>query len=342
MKMQASRPGNRGSKCGKPVGGRRILVTGGAGFIGSHLVDALLASNNEVVVYDNLDRFYPNKWLNLQHNIGNPSFRFVEASVLDFETLLKCMEGIDVVFHLAAQPGVEFSMQNPFSTMQTNVLGTLNVLLAASKVSVKRIVFASSSSVYGNPKYLPEDENHPTNPLSIYGASKLACEKFCKIFNDRWNIPVVMLRYFSVYGPRQRPDMAISKWTKAIFDGNPLEICGDGTQTRDFTYVDDVIDATIKATEIKGIGGEVFNIASGSSTSVHDVVKELNDITDKDAQIVYEPPRAADVQDTHADTTKAKRMLGFSSKMHLKEGLRLFVKWYSHSDQSKKSRMPRV
>lgn len=309
--------------------GLKIMVTGGAGFIGSHLVEKLVGMRNTVIVYDNFDRYYLGKEKNIQYLIDNDFFRLIKADILNYEILLKSMKGVDVVFHLAAQPGVRFSMVNPIRTSQVNIIGTLNVLKAARKMGVKRVIFASSSSVYGQPKYLPINEGHPTEPISIYGASKLAAEKYCQIFNDQLNLPVVILRYHTVYGPRQRPDMAIYKWTQAIFEGKPVTIYGDGTQTRDFTFITDIISGTIKAAEVEGIDGETFNLGGGSRVSVNNVVKLLIQISGvEDVQVNYEPPKLGDVSDTHADINKARKILGFNPRVPLKEGLKCFIEWY--------------
>lgn len=309
----------------------RALITGGAGFIGSHLADALLSMKNRILIYDNFDNYYSGKEDNIQHNLNNPRFRLIQGDILDFETLLRSMRKVDVVFHLAAQPGVRFSVQNPDKTTTVNILGTLNVLRASDKTGVKKVVFVSTSSVYGHPKRFPVDEKHQTEPISIYGASKLVAEKYCKIFNDQQGLPVVILRYHTVYGPRQRPDMAINKWTNAIFEGNAIKIYGDGKQTRDFTYISDCVDGTIKAAETDGIEGEVFNLGNGKRTSVNETVRLLVKISDvENVQIIHEPPKLGDVRDTHADISKARRLLDFYPKVRLEEGLKLYVKWYKN------------
>ena len=307
----------------------KVLVTGGAGFIGSHLVETMIEMKNNIIVYDNFDKYYPHKEENLQHLMRSDLFTMIKADILDFETLRNATKDIDVFFHLAAQPGVRYSMLNPEKTIKTNVLGTLNVLKAAKEAEVKRIVFSSTSSVYGDPIYLPTDEVHPTDPISIYGASKLMAEKLCNIFYNQFDLPVVILRYFTVYGPRQRPDMAIHKWTRAVFEGKSITIYGDGNQTRDFTYISDVIDGTVKASEVEGIEGEIFNIGGGSRISVNNVVKMLIDrCRVPDAQIIYESSKAGDVKDTHTNITKARKILGFNPKVGLKEGLSRFIKWF--------------
>lgn len=307
----------------------RILVTGGAGFIGSHVVEKLIEMNKKVIVYDNFDKYYLGKERNVQYLARSNLFKLVKADILDYETLRKATKDIDIVFHLAAQPGVRFSMENPMKTSDVNTIGTLNVLKAAKETSVKKLIFASSSSVYGQPKYMPVDERHPTEPISIYGASKLAAEKYCQIFNDQLNLPVIILRYHTVYGPRQRPDMAIHKWTRAIFENKPITIYGDGKQTRDFTFISDIIDGTIRVAEVDGIGGEIFNLGGGSRVSVKEVDKMLIEVSEVDnVQVVYEPPKLGDVSDTYADIAKARKMMDFNPKVQLKDGLKCFVEWY--------------
>lgn len=313
----------------KKMNRKRILVTGGAGFIGSNLIDRLTEQDNYVIVYDNFDKYYSAKEQNIKQHEFNPNFTLLRADILDLKTLSKASKEVDLVFHLAAQPGVRFSMENPVKTSKVNIIGTFNVLKAAKEAGVKKVIYASSSSVYGQPIYLPIDENHPTDPISIYGASKLAAEKYCQIFSHQLGLPVAILRYHTVYGPRQRPDMAIHKWTRAIFESKPITIYGDGTQTRDFTFIDDIVDGTIRAAEVEDADGEVFNLGGGTKVSVNKVVELLIEESKVDeVKVVYEPPKLGDVSDTHADITKAKKILGYYPKVVLKEGLSRFIKGY--------------
>ena len=310
----------------------KALVTGGAGFIGSHLAEELLRRGYRVVVYDNFDDYYYGKEHNIKGLLGDPNFTLVCGDILDYEELVSASK-VDVVFHLAAQPGVRFSMRNPEKTVRVNVLGTLNVLRAAVENDVGKVVYASSSSVYGPPERLPMDENHPTNPISVYGVSKLAGEKLCRMFSELYGLRVVALRFHTVYGPRQRPDMAIHRWTKQLFSGKPLTVYGDGRQTRDFTYVSDIVSGILLASEWEGGRYEVFNLGAGRNYSVLEVIRVLGEVAGVEPKLSFEKPKAGDVPHTYADIRKAERELGFKPRVDLREGLRRFVEWFRlHGD----------
>lgn len=313
------------------LNGLNIMVTGGAGFIGSHLVDRLIEMGNHVIAYDNFDEYYAGKNRNIQNHVGDPNFDLVKADILDYDTLRKAMNKVDIVFHLAAQAGVRYSLENPIKTNTVNTAGTLNVLRAAKQNRSKKIVFASSSSVYGVPQYMPVNEKHPTNPVSIYGASKLAAEKYCRILG----LPTIILRYHTVYGPRQRPDMAIHKWIQRLFQNKPPIIYGDGEQTRDFTHIDDIIDGTLKSVETEGVEKEIFNLGSGSNVSVNTVVELLLKLNDKtDIKPIYTKPKLGDVPHTHADISKARNLLGYNPKVTFESGIQQFIKWYKSPSQA--------
>jgi UDP-glucose 4-epimerase len=304
---------------------RRVVITGGAGFIGSHLADQLLKLGSKVIVIDNLDPYYHGKEKNILHNLKNENFRFLKLDILDLEKISRVFKNADIIFHLAAQPGVRYSIENPHKTNLVNVEGTLNVLLAAKKNNVKKVIVASSS-VYGIPTYTPIDENHPLNPISVYGASKVAAEKYCKVLSNLTNLYVVILRYHSVYGPRQRPDMAVHKWVKAALKGQSLVIYGDGNQLRDFTYVSDVVDATIAAAEVEDIKGEIFNIGSGKAIKIKNVVEIiLKHLHKSYMKPVYERPQPGDMPCTWADITKAKKILNYKPKVTLETGLNILL-----------------
>jgi len=309
---------------------KRVLVTGGAGFIGSHLVDHLLERNNTVIVYDNFDDFYTGKERNIQHNMKNRRFRLIEDSILNYEALTSAMNGVDVVFHEAAQCGIRYCIENPRKAHEMNVAGTLNVLMSVRQANVKKVVFASSSGIFGMTHYVPMDEKHPTNPNSPYGATKLAAEKYCLAFHEVYGVDVVCLRYFSVYGPRGRPDQVIHAFASAISKNERPVIYGDGTQTRDFTYVSDIVEATILAAEFDDVAGEIFNIGHGGEISINEVFSKVVEKLGKKGKItpVYKEAYKGEFPRTFADNSKACRVLGWKPKIGFDEGLDMFVEWF--------------
>ena len=311
----------------------RILVTGGAGFIGSHLADALLEMNNTVINYDNFSPYYSGKERNVKQNLKNEKYHLIKADIMDFENLLQAMEGVDVVFHLAAQPGVRYSAEHPLEVSQVNIGGTINVLEAARQRRVRKIIYASSSSIYGNLKYMPVSEEHPLNPISPYGVTKLAGERYCQVYAKLHGMDIVTLRYFTVYGPRQRPDMAIYKFVVRILENKAPIVYGDGTQTRDFTYIDNIIQGTIAAAVVEGQAGEVFNLGGGRRTSVNDLLERLLKLCGKEDVIrpIYEQAKLGEVGDTHSDISKARRILNYEPKKSLEECLSSFIEYYRSS-----------
>ncbi len=247
---------------------------------------------------------------------------------MDLDALRESLEGVDVIFHEAAQPGIPISVKNPWKTYSTNVRGTLNVLLAAMDADVKKIVYASSSSVYGNDVQRPTVEDSETKPISPYGLSKLMTERLCGTFRELHGLNVVIMRYFTVFGPRQRPDMAIRKFAGLMSSGKPARIFGDGEQTRDFTYVSDVIDANILVLENDNADGEILNIGGGNSVTVNRVVSRLGEYFSDAPEPTYEGIQHGDVDHTLADNSKAKHLLGWKPKVSFDEGLEAFVDWY--------------
>ncbi len=297
----------------------RILVTGGAGFIGSHLVDRLIKENHKVVVIDNLTT-------GKKENV-NPQADFYNLDICDFEKIKPLFENIDFVFHLAAIPRVPVSVEDPVGTSKVNILGTINVFKAAIEAKVKRIIFASSSSVYGNQEKLPFKEDMKPNPVSPYALQKLVGEQFAKLFTKLYGIPIISLRYFNVYGPRidfnSDYSLVIGKFLKQKAEGKPLTIFGDGEQTRDFCYIDDVVDATIKAMESEKLkGGEVINIGSGKSYSINYLADLIG------GKKEYLAPRKGDVKHTQADITLAKKLLAWQPKISFEEGLKKVQEWF--------------
>ncbi len=307
----------------------KVLVTGGAGFIGSHVVDALLERGHEVIALDNFDPYYdPNiKRENIAGALGNEDFRLVEGDVRDGELLKDVIKrgGVECVIHEAAQAGVRPSIKEPLRVSEVNVLGTLNVLQACVDSGVGKIVNASSSSVYGKVEHLPFDEEHPNNPLSPYGASKLVVEQYCKVFAELYDLRVTSLRYFTVYGPRMRPDLAISIFTAKALRGEPLEVYGDGSKTRDFTYISDAVDATLKAMD-KG-DGQVLNVGGGSRISIGELAQKIISLTGSDSKIMYSEDVKGDAWHTWADVDKAGRVLGWKPEVNLDDGLKKYLEW---------------
>jgi len=314
--------------------GSHVLVTGGAGFIGSHLTERLLEMGAYVTVFDRFDRFYRGKESNLVAASNSPGFRLIEGDILDRDKLDSAMKDVDVVFHEAGQAGVGFSIENPRATNDVNVDGTLNVLWSARKNGVKRLVNASSSSIFGKPDYLPMDESHPAHPTSPYGVSKLAAEQYARVFHKVYGMYVVSLRYFSVYGPRGRPDQVIHRFTEELAQDRPPLISGDGSHTRDFTHVSDVVAATTSAAESEGIGGEVFNIGFGKRTSISELAEKLIALMGRNGKVrpLYVEESKGDFPDTQADNRKAQKLLGWRPKVSLDEGLKDYVEWYTSKE----------
>ena len=309
----------------------KILITGGAGFIGSHIAEKLAQLEHEVIVLDNMDPYYGFgiKKKNIKIASRNENCRFVEGDIMDSELLDDIVkDGIEYLFHEAAQPGVRASVENPLKPNEVNIKGTLNVLEAARKGDVKRVINASSSSVYGKVEYLPFDEKHPTEPLSPYGVGKLTAEHYCRVYHKLYGLPVVSLRYFTVYGPRMRPDLAIPIFTRALLQGGSPTIFGDGEQTRDLTYIDDIVNANIKFLENNRADGEILNIGGGKRVSVNQLYKYLKQLTGGTVEPVYTDEIKGDARHTLSNIDKAKQLIGYEPTTGIEEGLKRFVEWY--------------
>jgi UDP-glucose 4-epimerase len=299
------------------------LVTGCAGFIGSHLVDKLLEQGYEVVGIDCFTDYYPRKQkeANISNALKNNNFKLIEEDILEMDIF----PDVDYVFHLAAQAGVRASWGKSFEIYtRDNIEVTQKLLEFYKDMQIKKFVYASSSSVYGDAE-LPMKEESLLKPVSPYGVTKLAGENLCYLYWKNYGVPTVSLRYFTVYGPRQRQDMAIHKFVKAILNGEEIPVFGDGTQTRDFTFVDDVVEANILAAKSDSIG-EVFNIGGGSRISVNDLIKEIEKIVANKARVEYIEKQKGDVQDTWADICKAEAMIKWKPKVKIEEGLKRFVR----------------
>jgi UDP-glucose 4-epimerase len=308
----------------------RTLVTGGAGFIGSHICERLLKAGNEVLCLDNFDPYYDPavKHRNIAPFLADTNFTLVEGDIREPVLLKQVLDGVDYVFHEAAQAGVRVSVEDPMKPHTVNATGTLNLLEAARDSGVKKIINASSSSVYGKVEYLPFDENHPKQPVSPYGITKLMAEEYCRVFQELYGLPTISLRYFTVYGPRMRPDLAISIFTKHALNNEPLTIFGDGGKTRDFTYVDDIVNANFLAMET---GKGVYNIGGGHCVSIQALSETIIRITRSLSEIRYADEMKGDAEHTFADTEKAKSDLGWIPKISLEDGLRRYAGWLSSS-----------
>jgi UDP-glucose 4-epimerase len=299
----------------------RVLVTGGAGFIGSNLVRALLARGDDVRVLDNFSTGNRANLAGLERDV-----ELVEGDLRSYERVHAAVREAEVVFHEGALPSVPRSVQDPLTTTAVNVEGTLNVLLAARDAGVRRVVNASSSSVYGNGGELPRTETQLPDPISPYAVAKLAAERFCTSFSRVYAMEVVSLRYFNVFGPRQDPmsqyAAVVPRFIRAVAGGEPVTIYGDGEQSRDFTFVDNVVSANLLAAGAAGVEGEILNVATGGSTTVNELADTVGRLLDKPVEKHYEPERAGDVDASWADVERARSLLGYETRVGLEEGLR--------------------
>ena len=306
----------------------KTVVTGAAGFIGSHLADSLLADGHEVLGVDAFLDYYPRpvKERNLARARDHSTFKLVEGTLQDLD-LVRLLDGAAQVFHLAAQAGVRSSWGRDFAQYSDhNVLATQRLLEASVAAGIPRFVYASSSSVYGDSPSLPLREDSPCRPLSPYGVTKLAAEHLGRLYERGYGLPVVSLRYFTVYGPRQRPDMAFHRFLTACRDSRRVSVYGDGEQTRDFTYVDDAVSATRRAGE-SGRPGSVYNVGGGDRVSINEVLRRIGEITGRGVEVQREATQKGDMRDTFADTTAARADLRFRSTVGLSEGLRKEWEW---------------
>jgi len=341
------------------AGGQRVLVTGGAGFIGSHLVERLLKRRRPVVILDSFDPFYaPSiKWQNIDEIAAQSGLRRGEDFLsFDSEALTKrplCTTArlvlvvgdlrdrktldaifasfpIGIVFHGAARAGVRPSLADPLLYEEVNVRGTLLLLEAMRCHDVRRMLFASSSSVYGGGLRPPFREEDPTDrPLSPYAATKKACELLCASYHHLYRMQITVLRFFTVYGPRQRPEMAIHKFTRLIDEGSPVPLFGDGSSLRDYTYIDDILHGVMAAMET-AFPFEVINLGESQTVSLKRLIELISEALGKDPRIESLPMQSGDVPLTHADISRARRLLGYVPQTQIEEGIRRFVEWYRH------------
>jgi UDP-glucose 4-epimerase len=314
----------------------KIVVTGGAGFIGSHIAEKLAKDGHEIVIVDNLDDYYSIdlKKLNIEIVLNSGEASFINADVTDLKSMNEIIDStVDYVYHEAAQAGVRISVEYPFKPNNVNVVGTLNVLKASLDAGIKKVINASSSSVYGKVKYLPFDEQHPTQPVSPYGVSKLAAEHYCRVFYEVYGLPTTSLRYFTVYGPRMRPDLAISIFTRKMLNNEPITIFGDGEKTRDFTYIDDIVKVNVKLLEVHNVDGRVMNVGGGNRISINDLGNNLKLIIGDSSVINYIGAQKGDAEHTLADVGLAKQLINCEPTVNIIEGLNKFVDWYKESGE---------
>lgn len=315
---------------------KTYLITGGAGFIGSHLADELLARENKVVVIDNFNEFYnPQiKENNIKHNLSNPNYKIERVDIRNKEEVDRVFaeNKIDNIMHLAAMAGVRPSIENPVLYQEVNCLGSQNILEAMKKYNVKNIVFASSSSVYGNTKTVPFRETDIVDyAISPYAATKKANEVMTHVYHKLFGFNVIMLRFFTVYGERQRPDLAINKFTRMILEEKPIPVFGDGSTSRDYTYVKDIIDGitkSLKYVEENDDVYEILNLGESEPVTLNQMIATIEEVVGKKAIIDRKPMQPGDVDRTYADITKAKQLIGYNPKTSFKEGIQNFVSWY--------------
>jgi nucleoside-diphosphate-sugar epimerase len=301
------------------------LVTGGAGFIGSHLTEELVRRGHRVRVVDSL---ITGKRRNLEHI---PGVEFLEGDLADPAVARRAVEGMDYVLHQAAIPSVPRSVNDPITSNEANITASINTLVAARDAGVKRLVYAGSSSVYGDTPTLPKREDMPTKPLSPYALQKLVAEQYCQMFTRLYGFETVTTRYFNVFGPRQDPGSpysgVISLFSAAVLEGRQPIIYGDGEQTRDFTFVANVVDGVLRACEAPKAAGEVMNLATGGRISLNGLLRQMNEICGTNATAIYRETRAGDIHDSQADITKARDLLGYTPIVPFDEGLRQTLEW---------------
>jgi len=310
----------------------KILVTGAAGFIGSHLCEKLLNEGHNVLGIDNFDPFYARsiKENNLNRSLLNGSFKFIESDITVAEELKKLFaeNEFDVVVHLAAKAGVRPSIEDPLGYYRVNVIGTLNILEMMKEADIKRLVYASSSSIYGNSPDVPYSESmNVDNPISPYAATKKAAELLCYNYWHLYKISATCFRFFTVYGPRQRPEMAIAKFVKKAYDGDIISIYGDGSVARDFTYIDDIIQG-VSASVDKDLGYEVINLGESETIDLNSLIMLIEKHTECELKTENLAMQPGDVDKTYADIDKAKELLGYKPTTSVEDGLKKYIEWY--------------
>lgn len=309
-----------------------VLITGGAGFIGSHLAENLVAEGYRVICIDDFNDYYDPriKWENIAGLQARPEFRLVKGDITDNETLEKIFSAwkINQVVHLAARAGVRPSLRQPALYEKVNVGGTINLLEQCVKHQVKKFVFGSSSSVYGEQDQIPfSEEDRIERPISPYAATKRAAELICYTYHHLYQLSVTCLRFFTVYGPRQRPEMAIHKFTSLIYQRQPIPLYGDGSSSRDYTFISDIISG-VRAAISRNFGYEIINLGNSSPIQLKELVRLIEDSLGLKARIDFQPPQSGDVTRTYADISKAQKLLGYHPEVPIEEGIALFVDWF--------------
>ena len=320
---------------------KTYLITGGAGFIGSHLADNLLKEGNKIIVIDNFCDFYNPKIRerNVKDNLNNPNYLLYRIDIRDMMAIESVFESnnIDCVIHLAAMAGVRPSIENPTLYQEVNCLGTQNILECMKKYHINKLVMASSSSVYGNCKEVPFKESFVVDyAISPYAATKKANEVMTHVYHALDNMNVIMLRFFTVFGPRQRPDLAINKFTRLMLIDEQIPMFGDGSTSRDYTYVGDIVDgikSSIKYVLENDNVYEIINLGNSNPVSLKDMINTIGEVLNKEPKILELPMQPGDVEKTYADITKAKKLLGYDPKTSFKEGIQKFVEWYKNQEE---------
>lgn len=321
---------------------KTYLVTGGAGFIGSNLADRLLKENNRVIVVDNFNDFYnPNiKEKNVKDNLNNPNYVLEKIDIRNSSEVERVFNEneIDGIFHLAAMAGVRPSIENPILYQQVNGIGTQVILEQAKKNNIKNLVMASSSSVYGNCKEVPFKEDFIVDfAISPYAATKKANEVMAHVYHKLFDMNIIMLRFFTVFGPRQRPDLAINKFTRLMLEGKEIPMFGDGSTSRDYTFVEDIVDGIIKSMKYEENNSDVYeilNLGNSSPISLIDMINTIGEVLNVKPNIKQMPMQPGDVERTYADISKAKELIGYEPKTSFEDGIRIFVEWYKvNSDE---------
>ncbi|MFQ3577629.1 MAG: SDR family NAD(P)-dependent oxidoreductase [Verrucomicrobiia bacterium] len=312
----------------------KVLVTGGAGFIGSHTVEKLLSLGHSVSVLDDFNDYYDPASKRANLSVVAKDVALHEIDIRDCHAVEQVIKDgrFDVIIHLAARAGVRPSIQQPRLYLETNVTGTFNLLEAARKAAVGRFLFASSSSVYGLTKQIPFREDYPIEQtISPYASTKIACEQLCSSYSHLYDIQLVCLRFFTVYGPRQRPDLAIHQFTRRIYEGQPIDQYGDGSTRRDYTYVDDIIQGVVAALQYTGKQFDIFNLGESETTQLKDLIHQIEQALGVKAKINHLPNQPGDVPLTCADISKAKTLLGYQPSTSIADGIPKFVDWFLRS-----------